>query len=97
MPQPKHLEPTAFAADGGAVGVLLVHGYTGSAAETRPMGEYLAEQGLTVRCPLLSGHGTTPQDLTRIRWQEWGHEVEAELSDLWARCGTVFVGGLSAG
>ena len=109
MPQPEYLDPSAYAADGSAtsvensdasaepVGVLLIHGYTGSAAETRPMGEYLAGQGLTVRCPLLSGHGTTPRDLTRIQWQEWGDEVETELSDLWSRCGTVFVGGLSAG
>ncbi len=64
MPQPEHLDPGAYAADGGPIGVLLIHGYTGSVAETRPMGEYMAGHGMTVRCPLLSGHGTTPQDLT---------------------------------
>ncbi len=97
MPQPKHLDPSAWSADGGAVGVLLLHGYTGSVAETRPMGEYLAARGLTVRCPLLPGHGTTPQDLTRIRWQAWAAEAEAALRDLQGRCQTVFVGGLSLG
>jgi carboxylesterase len=97
MPQPKHLEPGAYAADGGAVGVLLVHGYTGSVVEMRPMAEYLAEKGLTVRCPLLPGHGTNPQELTRIRWQEWGDEVEAQFDHLNELCGTVFVGGLSLG
>jgi carboxylesterase len=79
------------------VGVLLIHGYTGSVVEVRPMGEYLAEQGLTVRCPLLPGHGTNPQELTQIRWQEWGNRVETELDSLRERCGTVFVGGLSLG
>lgn len=79
------------------MGVLLIHGYTGSVVEVRPMGEYLAQRGLTVRCPLLSGHGTNPQELTRIRWQDWGSEVEAELSILRERCETVFVGGLSLG
>lgn len=97
MPQPKHLEPGVYAADGGTVGVLLIHGYTGSVVEVRPMGEYLVQRGLTVRCPLLSGHGTNPQELTRIRWQEWGNEVEAELSNLRERCETAFVGGLSLG
>jgi carboxylesterase len=97
MPQPAHLDPAAFEAAGGRVGVLLIHGFTGSAAETRPMGVYLAERGLTVRCPLLPGHGTHPEDLTRIRWQEWVAEVESALHDLQARCDTVFVGGLSLG
>lgn len=105
MPQPNHLDPSAWAADGTAlpdlggrrVGVLLIHGYTGSVAETRPMGEYLAARGLSVRCPLLPGHGTTPADLTRIRWQAWAAEVEAALHDLQGRCDALFVGGLSLG
>lgn len=97
MPQPAHLDPSAFAADGGPVGCLLIHGYTGSVAETRPMGEYLAGQGLSIRCPLLPGHGTTPEDLTRIRWQAWANEVEAALQELQGRCDAVFVGGLSLG
>jgi len=97
MPQPPHLDPSAYAADGGPVGALLIHGYTGSAAETRPMGQYLASHGLTIRCPLLPGHGTTPEDLTRIRWQAWAAEAEAALRELQDRCDTVFVGGLSLG
>jgi len=97
MPQPTHLDPSAFEADGGRVGALLIHGYTGSVAETRPMGIYLAERGLTVRCPLLPGHGTRPEDLTHISWQEWANAVESALRALQARCDTVFVGGLSLG
>ncbi len=97
MPQPKHLDPSAYAAPGGPIGVLLIHGYTGSVAETGPMGKFLSGRGLTVRCPLLSGHGTTPDDLTRIRWQVWVEEVESEMEDLRQRCETVFVGGLSLG
>jgi carboxylesterase len=97
MPQPEHLDPSAFAADGGPVGVLLLHGYTGSVAETRPMGQYLAAQGLSVRCPLLPGHGTTPDELTRISWQDWVEEAESALSELRSRCRTLFVGGLSPG
>jgi len=61
------------------------------------MGFYLAERGLTVRCPLLPGHGTSPEDLTRISWQAWAGEVESALRDLKGRCDTVFVGGLSLG
>jgi carboxylesterase len=61
------------------------------------MGEYLAERGFSVRCPLLSGHGTTAEDLTRVHRQTWISETEAALAELQARCETVFVGGLSSG
>lgn len=97
MPQPQHLDPSTYVADGGPVGILLIHGFTGSVAEVRPMAEYLAARSLTVRCPLLPGHGTTAKDLTRIRWQEWADVVEQALRDLQRQCGTVFVGGLSLG
>ena len=97
MPQPEHLDPSAYAADGGPVGILLVHGLSGAVVETRPMGEYLAIQGLTVRCPLLPGHGTTSDDLINIDRQAWIDEVESALHDLQSRCQAVFVGGLSLG
>lgn len=97
MPQPEHLDPSAFATDGGSLGALLIHGYTGSVAETRPMGEYLAARGFTVRCPLLPGHGTTPEALTHIRWQQWARQVEVSLHELQRRCRDIFVGGLSLG
>ncbi|MBN1658868.1 MAG: alpha/beta fold hydrolase [Anaerolineae bacterium] len=97
MTQDVHPGPAAYAMDRGPVGVLLIHGYTGSVAETRPMGEYLAARGLTVRCPLLPGHGTTPEDLQSIYWREWTDEVEASLADLRAHSGQVFIGGLSLG
>lgn len=97
MPQPDHLDPSTYAADGGPLAALLIHGFMGSVAETRPMGQYLAARGFTVRCPLLPGHGTTPEALTRIQWQEWAAVVEAALRELQGRCRDVFVGGLSLG
>jgi len=103
VPQPRNLDPSAYAADGGQTGALLIHGFTGSVAETRPMGEYLAAQGLTVRCPLLPGHGTSPLDLTNragkpaLRWKAWTRAVEAALGELQGRCEQVFVSGLSLG
>jgi carboxylesterase len=97
MPQPMSLDPSAYSAEGGALGALLIHGFGGSAAETRPMAEYLAARGLTVRCPLLPGHGTAPEDLTRVHRRAWIEEVESALRDLQSRCETVFVGGLSMG
>lgn len=97
MPKAEGVSPSAYAADRGPLGVLIIHGLGGSAAETRPMGQYLAQRGVTVRCPLLAGHGTSPEDLRGIRWQAWADQVDSELGDLQARCHHVFVAGLSMG
>lgn len=97
MPQAANISPAAYAADRGPTGALIIHGFGGSAAEARPMGEYLANRDLTVRCPLLAGHGTKPGDLRGVRWQDWGDQVESAFRELQAQCARVFVAGLSMG
>ncbi|MFI9149140.1 alpha/beta hydrolase [Streptomyces sp. NPDC053367] len=83
--------------EGGEVGVLLCHGFTGSPQSLRPWAEYLAERGLTVSLPLLPGHGTRWEDMQLTGWQDWYAEVDRELRALTARCAQVFVFGLSMG
>ncbi|MGC9523860.1 MAG: alpha/beta hydrolase, partial [Anaerolineae bacterium] len=90
-------DPTPFHLEGNHAGVLLIHGFTGSPAEMRLIGEYLHERGLTVSAPLLPGHGTTPEDLNRQRWQDWYRCVEEAFGELSAACDPVFIGGLSLG
>ena len=97
MTQHSHLDPSAFLLDGGPIGALLIHGFTGSPPEMRSVGDYLNARGLTVSAPLLPGHGTDMDDMNRRRWSEWAASVEQALSDLQSRCSTVFVGGLSMG
>src|SRR5689334_9920176 len=94
-----HLDRNAFYLNrgGGPTGVLLLHGWTGSPPEMRPMGEYLAAQGFVVHGPCLPGHGTQPEDLLPIRWSDWTAAAHAALDALAAECETVFVGGLSMG
>jgi carboxylesterase len=77
--------------------VLLIHGFTGSPAEMRPMGQYLAAKGYTVVGPLLPGHGTNWQDLARRKWPEWTEAVEQAYRRLQGRCGQVFICGGSMG
>ena len=80
-----------------SVGVLLVHGFTGSPASMRPWGEYLNQRGYTVSVPLLPGHGGQVEDLNAVKWQEWPAKVEAELNLLLQSCEKVFICGLSMG
>ena len=79
------------------VGVLLVHGFTGSPASMRPWAEYLNNLGYTVRVALLPGHGTKVEDLNHVKWQEWPAKVESELTILLQSCEKVFICGLSMG
>jgi len=97
MTQHSHLNPSPFFLEGGPVGVLLIHGFTGSPPEMRLVGDYLHQRGYTVSGPLLPGHGTTVEDMNRRKWTEWTDHVEQALADLQGRCETVFVGGLSMG
>lgn len=88
----------AWSSDGDArIGVLLVHGFTGSPASMRPWGEALAERGWTVRVPRLPGHGTRWQDMNVTTWQDWYSEADRNLRELTNRCEHVFVCGLSMG
>jgi len=86
-----------FSADGGPVGVLVCHGFTGSPRTVRPWAEDLAAAGLTVRAPRLPGHGTTWQDLNRTGWPDWYGEAERAFDELSGRCEHVFAVGLSMG
>src|SRR5262249_1391052 len=86
-----------FSADGGEIGVLLCHGFTGCPQSLRPWAEAMAKAGHTVRLPLLPGHGTTWQDMNRTTWRDWYGCVEDAFRELRARCDAVVVGGLSMG
>ncbi len=86
-----------FAHDGGPVGVLLCHGFTGCPQSLRPWAEHLAGEGFTVRLPRLPGHGTTWQEMNLTTWDDWYAEVDRALTELRTRCDEVFVMGLSMG
>ena len=86
-----------FAHDGGPVGVVLSHGFTGTPASVRPWADHLAAAGFTVRLPLLPGHGGTWQETNRSRWPQWYGAIEQAYNEVAARCDTVFAAGLSMG
>lgn len=88
-------EPFFF--ERGPIACLLFHGFSGSPAEIRPLGEYLAANGITVRAPLLPGHGTHPEDLRQTRWPQWVRAAESELRELQGRYERVHVVGFSMG
>lgn len=90
-------DTSPFAFDGGPVGVVVSHGFTGTPASVRAWAEHLAAAGFTVRLPLLPGHGTTWQDTNKTRWPQWYAAIEQAYDEVAARCHTVFAAGLSMG
>lgn len=83
--------------EGGKVGVLLCHGFTGTPQSLRPWAEFLARAGLTVSLPRLPGHGTTWQEMSHTGWEDWYGELEHAFGELRGRCPDTFVMGLSLG
>ena len=91
------LDGDSFEFQGGKTGVLLLHGFTASTAEVRPLGESLRAAGYTVCAPLLPGHGTHPDDLNKVHWQDWLQTAEIAYQNLLKQCDHVWVGGESMG
>lgn len=95
MPVLPGAEP--YTADGGPVGALLCHGFTGSPQSLRPWAEHLAAAGLAVELPRLPGHGTSWQEMNVTTWEDWYAALDRAFSALRTRCDQVFVMGLSMG
>lgn len=78
-------------------GILLIHGWTSTPYEMRALGEYLNKEGFSVYAPILSGHGTKPEDLENIIWKNWKSDVFKAYDKLSDECEQVFAGGMSFG
>ncbi len=85
-----------FEGDPGSI-VFLIHGFTGSPAQMRLLGESLAERGHSVRCIRLPGHGTSMGDMARTHWRDWLGAAESELDTLLKTYPRVRVVGFSMG
>lgn len=80
----------------GPDAVLLIHGFTGSPWDMRPLGEALALRGYHVRGIRLPGHGVTPRAMTGVDHRDWEAAVEDGLHALGDKR-RVFIAGLSMG
>jgi len=90
--------PFDFGNPASRVGVLLVHGFTASAAEMRPMAQAIA-QTTDWRCKgiLLPGHGSQVEDMAKASAADWVKAVQVEYVRFSQECDHVFLVGLSLG
>lgn len=84
-------------AAGGAVGVVVVHGFTGTPASVRGVAEALIAAGHDVEVPRLPGHGTDVSEMLTTRWADWAGEVAAACDALGGRVDALVLVGQSMG
>lgn len=86
-----------FYFEGSDVGCLLIHGFTGTPQNIRPLGDFLARRGLTVLAPRLAGHGTSVDEFETTGPDDWIATVNTGLDQLKQSCTSIFVIGISMG
>ncbi len=82
---------------GNGCGIVLVHGFTGSAAHMRILADGLSERGYTVSSINLPGHATTESDMAKADWQQWLQAVKKATLDMMNETAVTAVCGLSMG
>jgi carboxylesterase len=92
------LDGSTFSLKGkNGICVILIHGFTATTVEVRPIAEYLNHEGFSVNAPLLPGHGTSPEDMNRQTWKNWVDTVV----EIYRQCKVdhekIFIGGESMG
>ena len=92
-----HPNAQPFLLEGGEDAVLLIHGFTGSPAHMRTVGEAINGAGFTAKGILLPGHGRTIEDMERSNDREWREACRAAYRELAAKYRRVSVAGLSMG
>lgn len=90
-------EAQPFLFRGDDHGVLLIHGFTGSAGHMRLLGEHLRDAGFTVRGINLPGHAQSEEAMGRTGWQDWLEAAKQAVVELREQCSHVSVCGLSMG
>lgn len=86
-----------FLFPGNDLGILLVHGYGGSIADYRAIGELLHAQGYTVHGLRLAGHGQGQLALRQSTINDWQRSVEQAVQKLRQSCSWVVLLGSSFG
>ncbi|NHJ48343.1 MAG: alpha/beta fold hydrolase [Asgard group archaeon] len=84
MASPTEIIPGAepFRLKGKGPKVFLIHGFTASPTEVRPIGNFLHSKGFDIYSVLLPGHGTSPEDLQTKKWTDWWEGTKAAFEKI---------------
>src|SRR5580658_6857521 len=86
----------SFELPGPGPQALLIHGYTGTPYDLRPLGDFLHKENFHVCAPLLKGHGQKPELLFKVSADDWFLQVN-NILDSFDKKKPVIIIGLSMG
>lgn len=94
--EPSKAKPIFWDEKSDAVAIL-IHGFSGAPEELSELAKFLAKGGISVKLPVLAGHGDHWKTLADANAEDWKLSVERELD--WARANfkKIFLVGFSLG
>ena len=91
------IKDNSFVLSGNRIGILLIHGLTGTPNEMRGIARTFHQAGYTVMGVQLAGHCGDVEDLVKTHWEDWFQSVCNAAEKLKQQCEVIFVAGLSMG
>ncbi len=64
------------------IGILMLHGFTSTPDEFKEMSVYFSNKGFSVHAPLITGHGTMPENLLKTNPGDWTASVKRAYFEL---------------
>jgi len=78
-------------------GVVCLHGFTATTVEVRTFAEELNKMGYCVNGPLLPGHGVSPEEMNKVKWEDWFDAADSAFQSMERQCENIFLAGESTG
>lgn len=82
---------------GSEIGFLLIHGFTASPYEMSFLAKYLNSKGYYVYNARVAGHGSNPENLNVLTYEDWYESLKYGYFVLKKNCKKIFVVGQSMG
>ena len=77
--------------------VIAIHGFCASPLELNELVRLLQQNNINSFSPRLKGHGTSPEDLKDITWQEWYYSVSRAITIASLKYKNIYILGFSIG
>jgi len=92
----ENAKPYFLEADSDTLAIL-VHGFSGSPYDMKELAKFLFNRGISVKAPLLAGHGSHWTKLEKTSYSDWWYSVEKEVKESFGRFKKIFLIGYSFG
>jgi len=76
---------------------ILIHGFTGTPYDLKELAEFLHSKNISVKAPLLPGHGSHWSDLEKVSAKDWQEAIDNELKNYFEEFKKIYLIGYSFG